>query len=293
MTGLPSVRGTAGACARPDRLRCFADQRSDRVIELFEMPQAVAMHRHPLRGDERGAGFRVGDFAQQLDAELEIMTLDVTRREYPNTGIRDLGGLDAFIYIGQTTTEVAEHGDFRETVVGESAREFVPVRRCHDSTLRYGETPGWMQWSPSRSRFPYRTGLAEQSTCGGGPAAGGLSASCVELSLNGSIDRGPGDIEELGKYCVRGVLHDVLESVGQVPITTVFGEYLDEAREERLAGVHGPELTVDVIPPPIETALVGCMIPVAPCPGFGTEPYPPDRSWVDAEDEAYFRHADD
>ena len=154
MTGLASVRGTAGAGARPDRLRCFADQRSDRAVELFEMPQAVAMHRHPLRGGECGAGFRVGDFAQQLDAELEIMTLDVTLREHPHSGIRDLGGLDAFIYIGQTTTEVAEHGDFREIVVGESAREFVPVRRCHDSKLRYGETRGWMQWSPSRMRFP-------------------------------------------------------------------------------------------------------------------------------------------
>ncbi len=160
VTGLPSVRGTAGAGTRPDRLRCFADQRSDRVVELFEMAQAVAMHRHPLRGGERGAGFRVADFAQQLDAELKIMTLDVTRREYPHSGIRDLGGLDAFIYIGQTTTEVAEHGDFREIVVGESTREFVPVRRCHDSTLRYGETPGWMQWSPSHSRFPLRIGCS-------------------------------------------------------------------------------------------------------------------------------------
>ena len=93
--------------------------------------------------------------------------------------------------------------------------------------------------------------------------------------------------------CVRRVLDDAFESVGQVRITTVFGEYLDEAGEERLAGVHGPELTVDVIPPPIETALVGRMLPVAPCPGFGTEPYPPDGSWVDAEDEAYLRHADD
>lgn len=76
--------------AGPDRLRCLADQRMDRLVELLRIAQSVSVHGDLSRDRKRGVWKRAVDFAQYPNAQFEVVTLDVDGREDPSAGIGNL-----------------------------------------------------------------------------------------------------------------------------------------------------------------------------------------------------------
>jgi hypothetical protein len=73
--------------------------------------------------------------AGELDAEFEVVALDIRRGEHPLSGERDRGGVHAFVDVAERAAGVAERGELREVGVVEAGGELLPRRRHHGYLL--------------------------------------------------------------------------------------------------------------------------------------------------------------